>query len=63
MRRVLLLSAIAVMFVPGLGSRANAQSVPPGSYQQTCKNIDFPQRCASRKLPGLKRTLAKRAAA
>jgi hypothetical protein len=41
MRRVLLLSAIAVMFLPGLGNRANAQSVPPGSYQQTCKNIDF----------------------
>jgi hypothetical protein len=41
MRRVLMLSAIAVTFVLGLGSRANAQSVPPGSYQQTCKNIDF----------------------
>jgi hypothetical protein len=41
MRRVWMLSVIAVTFMLGLGSRANAQSVPPGSYQQTCNNIDF----------------------
>jgi hypothetical protein len=41
MRRVLVLSAIAAAFVLGLGTQANAQSIPPGSYQQTCKNIDF----------------------
>ena len=40
MRRVGMLSAL-VIFLLGLGSLANAQSVPPGSYQQTCKNIDY----------------------
>jgi len=29
------------MFVVGLGVASNAQSNPPGSYQQTCRNIDF----------------------
>ena len=29
------------MFVVGLGIASNAQSNPPGSYQQTCRNIDF----------------------
>src|ERR1700748_1524197 len=32
---------VAVMFVIGLGIASNAQSNPPGSYQQTCRNIDF----------------------
>jgi hypothetical protein len=41
MRRIVMLSAIVAAFVLGLGSPANAQSIPPGSYQQTCKNIDF----------------------
>jgi hypothetical protein len=41
MRGILRLSAVAVMFVVGLGISSNAQSTPPGSYQQTCRNIDF----------------------
>jgi hypothetical protein len=32
---------VALMFVMGLGVASNAQSIPPGSYQQTCRNIDF----------------------
>jgi hypothetical protein len=40
MRGILRFSAAAV-FVIGLGISSNAQSVPPGSYQQTCRNIDF----------------------
>ena len=32
---------VAVMFVSGWGSVSQAQSIPPGSYQQTCKNIDM----------------------
>jgi hypothetical protein len=31
----------ALMFVIGFGIASNAQSIPPGSYQQTCRNIDF----------------------
>lgn len=38
---ILRCSALAVMFVVGLGIASNAQSNPPGSYQQTCRNIDF----------------------
>jgi len=41
MRGILRYSAIAVIFVAGLGIASNAQSMPPGSYQQTCRNIDF----------------------
>jgi hypothetical protein len=41
MRGILRCSAIAVMFVVGLGISSQAQSTPPGSYQQTCRNIDF----------------------
>ena len=41
MRGILRFSAAAVMFVLGLGIASNAQSTPPGSYQQTCRNIDF----------------------
>ncbi len=41
MRSILRLGAVAVMFVIGLGISSNAQSMPPGSYQQTCRNIDF----------------------
>src|ERR1700743_1187601 len=41
MRRIGTLSVIAFLCVLGLGRRANAQSLPPGSYQQTCKNIDY----------------------
>ncbi|MGZ4872230.1 MAG: CVNH domain-containing protein [Candidatus Angelobacter sp.] len=41
MRGILRSSAVAVMFVVGLGISSNAQSTPPGSYQQTCRNIDF----------------------
>lgn len=40
MRRSWIL-AVAATFALGLGSLANAQSIPPGSYQQTCKNVDF----------------------
>lgn len=40
MRGILRYSVVAVMFVLGLGI-SNAQSMPPGSYQQTCRNIDF----------------------
>ena len=40
MRRSWML-AIAATFALGLGGLANAQSIPPGSYQQTCKNVDF----------------------
>jgi hypothetical protein len=39
--RGILRSAIALMFVVGLGISSQAQSNPPGSYQQTCRNIDF----------------------
>jgi hypothetical protein len=39
--RGILKSAIALMFVVGLGISSQAQSNPPGSYQQTCRNIDF----------------------
>ncbi len=39
--RILKSGAAAVMFVIGLGIASNAQSNPPGSYQQTCRNIDF----------------------
>ena len=38
---ILRCSAVAVMFVVGLRDFSNAQSMPPGSYQQTCRNIDF----------------------
>jgi hypothetical protein len=41
MRGILRYSAMAVMFIAGLGLASNAQSTPPGSYQQTCRNIDF----------------------
>jgi CVNH domain len=41
MRGILRYSAVAVMCVVGLGIASNAQSNPPGSYQQTCRNIDF----------------------
>ena len=41
MRGILRCSAVAVMFVVGLGISSHAQSIPPGSYQQTCRNIDF----------------------
>ncbi|MCU1255450.1 MAG: hypothetical protein JWM83_1749 [Candidatus Angelobacter sp.] len=34
-------SAIALLFFVGLGISSQAQSNPPGSYQQTCRNIDF----------------------
>jgi hypothetical protein len=30
-----------MLFVVGLGISSQAQSNPPGSYQQTCRNIDF----------------------
>jgi hypothetical protein len=40
MRGIFRCSAIAVTFVVGLGI-SQAQSTPPGSYQQTCRNIDF----------------------
>ncbi len=39
--RGILRSVIALMFVVGLGISSQAQSNPPGSYQQTCRNIDF----------------------
>jgi hypothetical protein len=38
MRRV---GMLTIAFLLGLGNLAIAQSVPPGSYQQTCKNIDY----------------------
>lgn len=34
-------SAIALVFIAGLGISSQAQSNPPGSYQQTCRNVDF----------------------
>lgn len=40
MGKILRCWAVAVTCVVGLGI-ANAQSNPPGSYQQTCRNIDF----------------------
>jgi CVNH domain len=40
MRRMGIFSAVALIFVLGWGSSSSAQSIPPGSYQQTCKNID-----------------------
>src|ERR1043166_7634561 len=40
MRGILRCSAVAVMFIVGFGI-SHAQSMPPGSYQQTCRNIDF----------------------
>ena len=39
--RILKSGAAAVMLVVGLGIASNAQSNPPGSYQQTCRNVDF----------------------
>jgi len=41
MRSILRCWAVGVMCVVGLGIASNAQSNPPGSYQQTCRNIDF----------------------
>ena len=41
MRSILRFSVVAAMFVLGWGSVSQAQSIPPGSYQQTCKNIDM----------------------
>jgi hypothetical protein len=40
MRGILKCWAVAVMFIVGMGI-SHAQSTPPGSYQQTCRNIDF----------------------
>jgi hypothetical protein len=40
MRGILRSSVAALMFILGLGISSNAQSNPPGSYQQTCRNID-----------------------
>jgi len=33
--------SLIVMFAMAWGSLANAQTIPPGSYQQTCKNIEM----------------------
>ena len=41
MRGIFRFWAVAVISVVGLGIASNAQSNPPGSYQQTCRNIDF----------------------
>lgn len=40
MRSILRCWAVGALCVVGMGI-ANAQSNPPGSYQQTCRNIDF----------------------
>jgi hypothetical protein len=41
MRGIFRCSVMAVIFIVGLGISSQAQSTPPGSYQQTCRNIDF----------------------
>ena len=41
MGKILRCWAVGALCVAGLGIAANAQSNPPGSYQQTCRNIDF----------------------
>lgn len=41
MRGILRFSVVAAMLALSWGTSSQAQSIPPGSYQQTCKNIDM----------------------
>jgi len=50
--RGILRSAIALMFVCGFRIHPQAHRIRQGSYQQTCRNIDFHDKRPCGELPG-----------